>query len=112
MSDGGEMASETTNGSPWGIAAFIAKKDGVLGIFLIALCVFIWWDHEGDREDRIAQQAAYKVAFDSLVSAHNRTITVSIQSIEAIKVSTAAVDNTRRALEYVERKHHRNEREN
>lgn len=106
------MASEVTNGSPWGIIAFIAKKDGVLGLFLIALCVFIWWDHQENREDRIAAQSAYRVVVDSLMSAHNRTITVSIQSVEAIRAGTAAIDNTRQALQYVERMKHNRERDN
>lgn len=111
MSEGSGMTTEA-NGSPWGIVAFIAKKDGVLGLFLIALCVFIWWDRQGDREDRLAATNAYKVVVDSLFSAHNKTITIAIQSVEALKASTTAIDNTRQTLQWVENRHHRNVRDN
>ena len=100
------------NQSPWGIVSYIAKKDGVIGLFLIILCYFIWTDSKADREDRIRAESAYKVVVDSLVSSHRREAVVVTQATEAIRNSTAAIDNTRKALMFVERHHHRSVMEN
>lgn len=104
--------STEANGSPWGLVGSILKKDGVIGVFLCALCWFIWTDSKADRVDRERADQAYRVVVDSLVSSHRRESIVTTQAIEAIRISTTAVDNTRRALQLVERIHHRNERDN
>lgn len=90
----------------------ILKKDGVLGLFLCALCYFIWADKKDDRLERERSAGLQKEMFDSLAVSHRREGLVTIQAIEAIKTTAASVDNTRKALQYVERYHHRSEREN
>lgn len=107
---------ETTNGNgastPWGVASAILKKDGVIGLFLVALCYFIWADKKEDRIERERTAALQKEMFDSLAVSHRREGLVATQAIEALRIHSASIDNTRRALQYVERFHHRQDREN
>lgn len=100
------------NGSPGSVFLAILKRDGVLGLFLCALCWFIWTDNKADRLDRERTAALQKEMFDSLTTSHRREATITIQAVEALRTTSAAVDNTRKALLYVERFHHRAEREN
>lgn len=100
------------NGSPWGVVSAILKKDGVIGLFLCALCYFIWADKTDDRLERERTAALQKEMFDSLAVSHRREGLVATQAIEALRVHAASIDNTRKALQYVERFHHRQDREN
>jgi cbb3-type cytochrome oxidase subunit 3 len=108
------MTLEHENGTPTpaGVALAILKKDGLLGLFLCLLCYFIWADKADDRMERDRAAALQKEMFDSLTASHKRETMVTIQAVEALRTTSAAVDNTRKALQYVERYHHRAEREN
>lgn len=101
-----------TPATPSGVAMAILKKDGLLGLFLCLLCYFIWADKKDDRLERDRSAALQKEMFDSLAVSHRREALVTTQAIEAIRTQTASIDNTRKALQYVERFHHRSEREN
>jgi hypothetical protein len=109
------MTGTTDNGTPAtpsGVALAILRKDGLLGLFLCLLCYFIWADKNDDRQERERTAAFQKEMFDSLSESHKREGLVTTQAIEAIRTNTASIDNTRKALLYVERFHHRAEREN
>lgn len=108
------MTLENENGTPTpaGVALAILKKDGLLGLFLCLLCYFIWADKADDRVERERTAALQKEMFDTLAASHKREALVTTQAIEAIRTQTASIDNTRKALQYVERFHHRAEREN
>lgn len=107
-------ASENGNGAPTpsGVALAILKKDGLLGLFLCLLCYFIWADKSDDRIERERTAALQKEMFDALTASHQRESASTIMATEAAKTATAVADNTRKALQYVERYHHRQERDN
>lgn len=106
MVDGTSSPNPSNGGpqTPLGFVADIAKKDGVIGVFLLLLCYFIWSDKKDDRADRERWEKLAQNYQQQVMESHAKTVEVATRSAEAVKQATTVIDQTRVVISRVERR--------
>ncbi len=79
-----------------GVIGLIAKKDGVIGVLLLAVVYMLYHNGNQARADREKSDQRYELALQRLDASHQREFTLGSQAVEVIRVNTEVVkDNTR-----------------
>jgi len=98
---GSGSENETLNGTPQNALLSIVKKEGMLGVVLVALMYFIWASHRDNREDAsllrpILKDNSEAISKNSVVQ--EQTQKVMGEAIKAGEKNNEVLERVRRRL--------------
>lgn len=99
--------NETLSGNPQNALISIVKKEGMLGVVLVALMYFIWSSHKDNREDAtllrpILEKNTEAISKNSVVQ--EQTQGVMKEAIKAGAVNNEVLKDATKAMDKIQRR--------